>query len=75
MKSDIENKERGIDLALRSVGGPEFGRISRLAEKIGVSRQVVSHWIKTGEIPPTRIREVSKATGIPAHLLNDLFSL
>lgn len=74
MNCDIKHAERGIDLALRWVGGAQYGRISRLAKKLGVSRQVVSHWLKTGEIPPTRVREVSKVTGIPPHLLNDLFA-
>lgn len=59
----------GIEMAINAVGG----RKATLAKLVGVSRQVVEYWTKTGRVPPQHVRSVSKATGVPAGKLNDLF--
>jgi DNA-binding transcriptional regulator YdaS (Cro superfamily) len=46
---------------------------SALAERLEMSQSCVSRWQKRG-IPPRRVREVSRITGIPpAELRPDLF--
>lgn len=63
----------GIDLALITVGGPARNRRTRLAKKLGVTRQTIFHWCKQGEIPVTQVKRVSEILRLPPHLLNDLF--
>lgn len=64
----------GIELALMAIGGPERSRRTRLAKRVGVTRQTVFHWCKTGQIPVTQVKKVSRALNLPPHLLNDLFA-
>ena len=72
----MENKTQitGIELALLTVGGPLRTRRSRLARKVGVTRQTVFYWCKRGEIPVTQVKKVSDALNLPPHLLNSLFA-
>ena len=76
MTNSIEHADHqpsGIDIALMAVGGPERTRRTRLAKRVGVTRQTVFHWVKKGEIPVKKVRKVSEALNIPPHLLNRLF--
>ncbi len=66
-------KPSGIDLALMAVGGPVRTRRSRLAKKVGVTRQTVFHWCKQGEIPVNRVKDVARVLNLPPHLLNSMF--
>jgi len=46
---------------------------SKIAQHFGISRQSVYEWFK-GEVPPTRVIELEKVTGIPRHELRpDLY--
>ena len=42
------------------------GRAYKLADKLGISQQAISRWKK---IPPLRVLDVERATGIPRHEL------
>jgi hypothetical protein len=47
------------------------GNLSKLAREIGVTPSAIKQWSR---IPAERVRQVSKATGIPAHVLRpDIF--
>jgi DNA-binding transcriptional regulator YdaS (Cro superfamily) len=41
---------------------------NRVAKHFGISRQAVGQWFE-GEIPPKRVIELEKITGIPRHEL------
>ena len=60
-------KRKGaLGRAIEAAGGS-----SRLAGKIGVSKQAVCQW---GEVPPLRVLAVEQATGVPRHELRpDLY--
>ena len=46
---------------------------SKIAEHFGISRQSVYGWFKS-EVPPTRVIELEKVTGIPRYELRpDLY--
>ena len=45
---------------------PEWGLMHRIASELGISRSAVAMWDK---IPPERVPEVSRITGIPRHQL------
>ena len=53
-----------VDLIIEAAGNQ-----TKLAEKLGVSRQVIHSWTITGVIPVRRVLKVSEVTGIPAHVL------
>lgn len=59
-----------VELAIRLAGGRK-----QLAEKLSppISRQAVESWLKKGEVPPRRVKEVSALTGIPKPVLSPLF--
>ena len=57
-------------IAARRVGGTK--NLARLCTPV-VSRQAVEKWIKAAAIPPRRVPDVSKLSGIPKGLLNPLF--
>lgn len=71
---ESENKLTGIELALMAVGGPRRNRKTLLAKRLGVTRQTIFYWTKTGEIPLSQVKHVSKVLGLPPHLLNSLFA-
>lgn len=57
-----------IDKAIEVAGG-----VTRLAEKLAASPQVVANWKKRG-VPAKRVLDVESATGIPRHELRpDIF--
>jgi DNA-binding Xre family transcriptional regulator len=43
-------------------------RLADLARAVEVDKATTTRWSK-GAIPPERVREVAKVTGIPAHVL------
>lgn len=49
------------------------GSRKELAEKLNVSRQAVERWLAAGVIPPKRVPEVSRITGMPKRVLNPIF--
>ena len=57
-------------VAAERVGGAR--NLSRLCTP-AVSRQAVEKWIRAAVIPPRRVPEVSKLSGVPKGLLNPLF--
>lgn len=60
-----------LDRAIKIVGG-----LTSLANRIGVTPQVVANWRKRGSIPPDRVLQIEKATedhnGRPRVLRGDL---
>lgn len=50
----------------------EFGSQHALASQLGVSQQTVSRWIKLGVVPPRKVLDLEKLTGIPRHQLNPI---
>ena len=74
MTMETKKDITGIELALLTIGGPERYRRTRLAQRIGVTRQTVFNWCKQGEIPVTQVKRVSDALKLPPHLLNSLFA-
>lgn len=57
-------------IAAERVGGAR--NLARLCNP-AVSRQAVEKWIRAAVIPPRRVPEVSKLSGVPKGLLNPLF--
>lgn len=55
-----------IEVAVKKVGSQR-----RLAEKIGVDRQLVSYWISKGRVPLWRIPAVAKASGLPQSFFHE----
>ena len=74
MTMETQNQITGIELALITVGGPKRTRRTRLAQKVGVTRQTVFNWCKQGEIPVNQVKKVSDVLKLPPHLLNSLFA-
>ncbi len=66
MKNQQDNKLTGIAEAVVIAGSQ-----SKLAERLGVSQQVVSNWLKKGFVPVSRILEIEAQFGVPrARLAN-----
>jgi DNA-binding transcriptional regulator YdaS (Cro superfamily) len=57
-----------VDLAI-AVAGSAYA----LAEKLGVTRQCITHWRRSGSIPIAKVPDVSRVTGIPKAKLHDAF--
>lgn len=68
-KTCVDN-HNPVQLAIDVAGGRK-----KLAESLSppITRQAVELWLHNGEIPPRRVAEVSKLTGVPKHLLSPLF--
>lgn len=47
------------------------GGQSKLAEKLGVSQQMVSKWLHRGYVPVRRVVEIETQTGVSRHRLVD----
>ncbi|RLV60979.1 hypothetical protein D5018_03820 [Parashewanella curva] len=47
---------------------------THIAKQMNLTQQCVSVWIKKNEVPPRRVPEFSRITGIPKSKLNPLFS-
>lgn len=71
MKRKTCNGINPVVLAIKAVGSQD-ALASALTPP--VSRQAIGGWLKRGEIPPRRVPEVAKATGIPKHILSPLFT-
>lgn len=64
-------KVNPVAMAIRAAGGRK-----ELAKAISpaVTRQAVEYWLSKGEIPPSKVPEVARVTGIPKKLLNPIFN-
>lgn len=59
--------QEACNAAIEKMGGPR-----KTAELLGVSREAVYRW---KQIPPKRVREIAKATGMaPEELRPDVYS-
>ena len=47
---------------------------SRIAKQMNLTQQCISTWVKKNEVPPRRVPEFSRITGIPRCKLNPLFA-
>lgn len=66
---NTQNPQSPIQRAVAAVGSQ-----AALARAIGISPPAVSQWIKDGRIPPSRVREVARISGVPAaELAPDLY--
>jgi len=62
------DRETALERAVRVVGGQ-----AKFARLIGVTAQAVSQW---DEVPPLRVLEVERVSGVPRHELRpDLYPL
>jgi DNA-binding transcriptional regulator YdaS (Cro superfamily) len=62
----MTNLRDATKLAIQRAGGG-----SKLAEKLGLTRQAIYQWQR---IPPERVQRVEEVTGIPRHQLRpDLY--
>lgn len=62
----MAGKNAGLERAIKAVGTG-----NELASRIGVTPQALSQWAK---VPPLRVLDVEKASGIPRHDLRpDLY--
>lgn len=69
----MEREESGIELAVRATATPESpnGSQEALAQKLGVSQQAVSEWVRRGWVPLKRAVEIEMLLGVPrAQLVN-----
>jgi DNA-binding transcriptional regulator YdaS (Cro superfamily) len=55
----------GIDRAIETAG-----TLRALAERLGVTREAVSQWRARGVVPPARVLDVERITGVHRHFLN-----
>jgi DNA-binding transcriptional regulator YdaS (Cro superfamily) len=55
----------GVDLAIAAAGTQ-----AELARVMGVGRALIHHWKAMGVVPPGRVIEAEKKTGVPRHKLN-----
>lgn len=62
----MKNQESGISRAVRLAGSQE-----KLAEKLGVTQQAVSVWLRRAWVPLRRAQEIEALLGVPrASLIN-----
>lgn len=54
----------GIELAIEAAGSG-----AELARRIGVTQQAVAAWAAEKTIPPRRVLDVERATGVPRRVL------
>jgi hypothetical protein len=52
---------------IKQVGLQQFSR------DVGVTYVAVSKWLRKGEVPPRRVADVARLTGIPHGQLNKMF--
>lgn len=57
-----------VAVAIEAAGGRR-----QLAEQLNVSRQAVEAWLAAGSVPPKRVPDVARVTGIPKKVLNPIF--
>jgi DNA-binding transcriptional regulator YdaS (Cro superfamily) len=63
----MAEKDEALKKAIMAVGG----KAEALAEKLGISPQALSQW---GSVPPLRVLEVERITGVPRHeLRSDIY--
>ena len=60
---------KAIHKAVKAVGGQ-----SALARAVHVTQPTVFYWLKNGVVPNHKIKEVSKASGVPeSEFISDIF--
>ena len=57
-----------VAVAIQAVGSRR-----ELAKQVKVTRQAVERWLASGEIPPRRVPDVARITGMPKKVLNPIF--
>ena len=62
------NCANAVAVAIEAAGGRR-----ELAEKLNVSRQAVERWLTDGVVPPKRVPDVARITGMPKKVLNPIF--
>ncbi len=64
--------DSAVKEAVQAAGGSES-----LAKAMNppISRQAVEKWVRKGVVPPERVKEVSRITGVAMSRLNPLFIL
>jgi DNA-binding transcriptional regulator YdaS (Cro superfamily) len=60
----MERELSGIDLAVKASAPNDEGTQAILAEKLGVSQQAVSEWVRQGWAPAGRVVEIEMLTGV-----------
>ena len=56
--------DNGVALAIQAAGSQK-----ELGELLGITQQAVAKWADAGAIPPRRVLDVERATGISRHQL------
>jgi DNA-binding transcriptional regulator YdaS (Cro superfamily) len=46
------------------------GETARIARELGIKSQAVSQWRRSGCVPPNRVIDVERITGVHRHFLN-----
>jgi DNA-binding transcriptional regulator YdaS (Cro superfamily) len=60
--------ETPLDRAIKEAGG-----LTKLAASLNITKQAVAQW---DEVPPLRVLEVERVSGVPRHMLRpDLYPL
>lgn len=57
-----------VAVAIQAVGGRK-----ELAKQVNVTRQAVERWLAAGSVPPRRVPDVARVTGMPKRVLNPIF--
>lgn len=61
----MSKKITPVERAIVAVSGPSgAGGQSKLAELLGISAQAVQQWVDSGMVPPRRVLDVERITGI-----------
>lgn len=53
-----------VRAAIKSAGGQ-----AAVAKELGIWQTAVSRWCKSGRIPPRRVLDVERMSGVPRHVL------
>lgn len=62
------DRVNAVAVAIEAAGGRR-----QLAEQLNVSRQAVESWLAAGAVPPKRVPDVARVTGLPKKVLNPIF--
>lgn len=65
MLSDMDAAvQNDLASAIEKAGGQ-----SEVARLLGIAQQSVSEWVARGVVPPKRVLEIERLTGVPRHRL------
>lgn len=56
----------GVQKAIENAGGSEY----KLGKLLGVSRQAINLWTRSGRVPPRMVLACERLTGVHRHYLN-----